>query len=99
FETTVVGPGTVSFWWKVSSEPSSDRVVFFISGTEQARLSGEVDWQQRSFPVPSGSQVLTWTYRKNSSVSQRQARAWVAEVQFGPTPDTSTAHPADQSVD
>jgi hypothetical protein len=77
---------------------SSDRGVLH-QRTEQARISGEVDWQQRSFPVPSGSQVLTWTYRKNSSVSQGQDRAWVDEVQFGAAPVIITGHPASQSVD
>jgi hypothetical protein len=29
-QTTVAGPGTVSFWWKVSSEPTNDPVLFHI---------------------------------------------------------------------
>src|SRR5207302_9269132 len=43
-QTTVTGPATVSFWWKVSSETNNDTLRFAISGLEQARISGEVDW-------------------------------------------------------
>src|SRR4030095_7020787 len=43
-QTTVTGPGSVAFWWKVSSETNNDRVMFLVGGNEVARLSGEVDW-------------------------------------------------------
>src|SRR6185295_1349795 len=44
-QTTVTGPGTISFWWKVSSELTNDYLKFFISGYQQLKISGEVDWQ------------------------------------------------------
>jgi len=84
FQTTVTGPGTVGFWWKVSSQPSSDRLMFYINGTELLRISGEIDWEQRTFPVPAGSQILSWSYRKNSSISEGQDRGWVDEVVYEP---------------
>jgi hypothetical protein len=101
-QTTVTGPGTVTFWWKVSSEPSNDRLMFFIGATEQARVSGEVDWQQRSFTVPTGTQVLKWTYQKNGSVTTGQDRAWVDQVVFvsslTPVPPAITGQPASVGV-
>ena len=46
-ETTVVGPGKVSFWWGVSSEVntitpggSDDNLRFYIGGVEQAPVAG-----------------------------------------------------------
>ncbi|HTD65778.1 MAG TPA: polysaccharide lyase family 7 protein, partial [Candidatus Limnocylindria bacterium] len=33
-QTTVQGPGTVSFWWKVSSQPSDDRLLFYVGSSE-----------------------------------------------------------------
>ena len=44
------GPGTLSFWWKVSSELDSDRLRFYLDGTEQWRISGETDWPA---PLPN----------------------------------------------
>src|SRR5207302_629907 len=49
FQTTVNGPGTLSFWWKVSSETNNDRLLFYIGSSEQGRITGEVDWQLRVF--------------------------------------------------
>src|SRR5207302_8451424 len=86
-QTTQSGPGTVTFWWKVSSETNNDALIFYAGAsgaTEQARISGEVDWTQRSFNVSTGTQVLKWTYSKNGSVTGGQDRAWVDVVQFGP---------------
>src|SRR6185503_3008920 len=50
-QTTINGPGTVQFWWKVSSEPSNDSLRFYVAGSEKARISGEVDWQFRQFSI------------------------------------------------
>jgi hypothetical protein len=95
-QTTVLGPRTVSFWWKVSSETNKDLLQFFVGSTEQARLSGEVDWQARSFNVGAGSQVLKWTYLKSSSGAQGQDRAWVDQVRF--LPEVPPAVPAGLSA-
>jgi hypothetical protein len=81
-QTTVTGPGTISFWWKVSSELTNDYLKFFISGYQQMKISGEVDWQLQTFNVPAGSQVLKWTYSKNASNSAGLDCGWVDQVQF-----------------
>lgn len=82
FQTTVVtGPGILRYWWKVSSETNNDRLVFYINNVEQARISGEVDWESRSFDIPSGNQFLMWVYVKNGSISAGQDRAWVDQVE------------------
>jgi len=84
-QTTVTGPGTISFWWKVSSETNGDYLKFFINGVQQTRISGEVDWQQKTFAVPSGAPVLKWTYAKNYYGSVGQDRGWLDQVQFVPS--------------
>ncbi len=83
-QTTVVGPGTLSFWWKVSCETNNDRLRLYINGSERARISGEVDWQQRVFTLPSGAQTLQWKYSKNSSISLGEDRGWIDQMQFTP---------------
>jgi hypothetical protein len=83
-QTTVTGPGTVAFWWKVSSEPSNDRLLFYVGASEKARMSGEIDWQWKTFPVSSGNQVLKWTYSKNSSTTRGLDRGWLDQVLFIP---------------
>ena len=91
FQTTIQGPRTVSFWWKVSSETNKDLLLFSVGGTEQARISGEMDWQLRSINIGSGSQALRWAYTKNGSTAKGLDRAWVDQVRF--LPDTPPAAP------
>ncbi len=99
FETTVQGPGTISFWWKVSCETNNDRVAFFVNGAERVRISGEVEWNQRTVALPNGAQTLRWSYTKSTSVSAGADRAWVDRVEFAPLPVSITAQPLAQIVD
>lgn len=98
-QTTVTGPLTITFWWKVSCEPTNDYLRFYIGSTEQARIFGEVDWQQRTFNIPNGSQTVRWEYRKSSSTVAGQDRGWVDQVQFGPMPPVISSHPAGRNAD
>jgi hypothetical protein len=98
-QTVVQGPGVVSFWWKVSSEPSNDRLLFYIGSKEQARITGEVDWQWRTFNISSGTQTLKWTYSKNSSKTGGLDRAWLDQVQVGAVPPAITTQPVSAVVD
>jgi hypothetical protein len=84
-QTSVIGPGRISFWWKVSSEPSNDKLVFYINGSEKARISGEVDWQLRSLPITySFSNTLQWIYSKNAGGAAGLDHGWLDQVRFLP---------------
>jgi uncharacterized Zn-binding protein involved in type VI secretion len=98
-QTVITGPGGLGFWWKVSSETNNDKLIFTINGVEQARISGEVDWQQKSFLLGSGSQTCRWVYLKNATLAGGQDRAWLDEVFFGPQPPSIAVQPVDQNVD
>ncbi|HYV31189.1 MAG TPA: hypothetical protein VEO53_08815, partial [Candidatus Binatia bacterium] len=94
--TRVTGPGTVSFWWKVSGETNRDTLRFYVSDSEQARISGEVDWQPQTFAVPAGSHELKWKFRNEETNAQEGA--WVDQVRFDPLPPTITNQSASRSV-
>jgi len=51
---------TVKFYWKVSSESGGDYLQFYIDSTLKDQISGEVDWQQKSYSVPAGTHTLKW---------------------------------------
>jgi len=52
------GLGTVTFWWKVSSEANYDWLPFCAHGVLQDRISGEVGWQQITYTYdPSGRRI------------------------------------------
>lgn len=83
-ETTVIGPGTLTFWWNVSSEEDYDFLFFSVNDDPWAAISGETGWQQETFNLGAGSQTLTWTYAKDFSVSLGADCGWVDQVSFVP---------------
>src|SRR5438093_2354840 len=76
-QTTVTGPGTLTFWWKVSSEDGFDVLGFYNNGVEKATISAEVDWEKKTFALASGAQTLRWTYSKDSSASSGEDKGWL----------------------
>ncbi len=86
FQTTVMGPGSIAFWWKVGSEPKYDRLSFSVGGVEQTNISGNVSWRHESFDVPAGAQALRWEYGKNVSGTVQPDAGWVDDVRFTPGP-------------
>lgn len=90
-ETVVTGPGTLSFYWSVSSEASFDYLEFWINGVKQSGpISGSAGWAQRSFSLQSGTQTLRWVYRKDTSVSTGSDAGFLDAVSFTPTASPST---------
>ena len=84
-QTTVAGPGTLSFWWKVSSESGWDYLEFWIDGVLTNRISGEVDWQQQTFALASGAHALRWRYAKDDSAVAGGDCGWVDLVAWAAT--------------
>ena len=89
FSTIVYGPGTASFWWKVSSEIFKNRKIdylsFMVDGAESAWLGGEKDWTQCSANVSGdGAHTLSWIYSKDSEGSAGDDAAWVDEFVWKP---------------
>jgi len=83
-QATLIGPGMLSFWWKVSSETNKDLLKFFVNGVEQTRISGEKDWHMLSYTFASGVYTSKWTYAKNEHYAGGQDRGWLDEVRFVP---------------
>lgn len=79
-QTTVTGSGTLTFWWKVSSEGGFDYLRFYIDGVQQNAIAGTVDWQQMTFPVSSGEHTLKWRYSKDGSVNTGSDCGWVDQL-------------------
>ncbi len=75
-------PGNVTFWWKVSSEQYFDMLEFLMNGVSLANISGEVDWQQASIPVPAGTNVLQWRYSKDPTFDSGLDAGFVDQFAF-----------------
>jgi hypothetical protein len=102
--TFVDGPGTLQFWWKVSSEQGSNFLVFASNGMILSSVSGEVDWQLVICSVPAGSHTVQWVYAKtsNSATGGGEDTAWLDQVTFVPdllaNPPVITLQPVGQTV-
>ena len=99
--TYITGPGTLTFWWKVSSEESFDFLRFYLNNNTVpiASISGETDWQQITIAIPRGDlQTLRWIYSKDSSVSAGRDAGWVDELVFTPDPPVITVQPTPRST-
>jgi len=82
-ETSVTGPGSLTFQWKVSSEEGWDYLRFKIDGVEQKRISGSVGgWMAESFIISAGSHTLRWSYTKDEVVSDGLDAGWLDQVGY-----------------
>ena len=68
---------TISFYYKVSSEASYDKLHFYIDNQEKATWSGNVAWTKASYPVSAGTHNYKWTYSKDSSQTGGSDCAWI----------------------
>jgi len=91
FETVVNGSGTVTFWWKVSSESDADYLTFKLDGIQVAAISGtKGSWAQVSNRVEGAgvTHTLRWEYVKNGSLNSSIDAGWVDDIIWtGDIPD------------
>ena len=87
----VVGPGKISFWWKVDCEwfrtLRLDSLAFSVDGVERQWINGEKDWTSAEFAVEGGGDhVLEWAYVKDESDDEGGYSdcGWVSEVVWEP---------------
>ncbi|HEB35182.1 MAG TPA: PEGA domain-containing protein [Candidatus Aminicenantes bacterium] len=84
-QTTVTGgPGSLNFYWKVSSENTFDNLTFYVDGVEvpNYQISGEVDWEQKTYSIGGGSYLVKWEYKKDSSLSSGSDCGWLDKVEL-----------------
>jgi hypothetical protein len=77
-QMAVDGTGTISFYWKVSSEADCDFLEFYIDGVLQDQISGLVDWHQMAYTITDpGKHNLEWRYVKDVSIVGNDDCGWV----------------------
>ena len=81
-QTSVMGPGTVTFEWMISSEECYDYMTFAVDGEPWAICTGAVDWEAKEFSIPEGPHIMAWIYHKDISASAGNDMAAVASVTY-----------------
>jgi secreted trypsin-like serine protease len=97
----IVGKGTLSFQWAVSSEENVedpedpyDALYLYVNNELQTFISGEVAFE--SYPtitLNSDSSIITWVYRKDPATIAGDDKAYVRNVLFTPTQVAPTPTP------
>lgn len=85
-DTTVTGPGAVSFWWRVATPANWRYFSFRIDGGTLENLTGETDWEYRTYLVPEGEHTLTWAYTESIPGGSGPDAAWLDDVQYSKAP-------------
>jgi hypothetical protein len=84
-ETTITGPGMLSFWWRVSSEGGYDLLTCTLDGIPQKTISGnKTGWVQEQVAIGTGPHVVRWTYRKDGSGSAGNDCGWLDALGWSP---------------
>lgn len=101
---TVTEAGTISFFFKVSSESTYDKLFFLIDGVQQGVWSGTIPWTLASYPVSAGNRTFTWRYTKDVSEFTGSDCAWIDHIVLPPVieyfapPLSLTGIPADNII-
>jgi len=74
--------GRLQFAWKVDCNEDNS-LSFTIDLKPVALISGNVDWTERIYYLPSGSHGISWVYKKGYLGGGRDA-GWVDAVRFQP---------------
>ena len=83
-QTTVTGPGALSFWWETDGEADNFTLQFSIDGASQVELMAQQNfWQQASYNIPAGAHTLSWTAAANTG-SATDDFGYVDVVTFTP---------------
>ena len=83
--TTVIGPGRLRYYRKVSSEAGWDYLRLYIDNVQYGAWSGSVDWGRTESTISTaGSHDIRWAYEKDPSVSSGADAAWIDKVEFIP---------------
>lgn len=84
-KSTFVGPGTLTFWWKVSSLANNGILALLIDSVAQPNaISGITgDWVQRSIELPAGTHVVAWRYSRTTlGTTAGDNRGYIDQVSF-----------------
>jgi hypothetical protein len=87
--TSLTGPGTLGFRWKVSSRAASHVLALLIDGVVQpGGISGTTmtGWADVSVAIPAGNHTVTWRYAKGAGSAQGLDRGWVDQVSYSGFP-------------
>jgi hypothetical protein len=86
-QTTVTGPGAVTFWCQVdySADYSSyDTLSLLLDGVAKTNYYSGQPWQKTAFALPAGQHTLRWRLAADTYNPGIGGKAWLDEVTYYP---------------
>ena len=80
----VMADGPLTFFVKTSCEPNYDVLEFYVNSLIVQKWSGEKPWTQYTYDMKKGVYALEWRYRKDTSGSEGEDRAYIDDIFFPP---------------
>ena len=81
--TSFAGEGTLSFWWRTSSEQGYDKAIILVDGVQRLAFSGEQPWSEQRISVRGGGpHEAEWRYQKDGSVTRGSDCFWLDDVSW-----------------
>lgn len=74
--------GEIMFHRKVSSGEAIASLELTIDGESMGQWSGNLDWENVSFPVTEGTHTFTWTYSKINGFLTHNDGVWIDDIEF-----------------
>jgi hypothetical protein len=74
--------GLMSFFYKISSESTFDKGIFYIDGVAKMTVTGSGSWIEKQLPISAGTHTLKWSYEKDSSVSSNDDCFYIDYINF-----------------
>jgi len=86
-QSSVSGPGTLSFWWAASTD-SFDPLQLYIDDVPTDFIGGEtLQWQYRVFLIPSGTHTVRWEYFRGTGFAGGLNKTYLDQVKFQTGPE------------
>lgn len=84
-QTTIVGPGTLTFFWETLGQADEFDLEFGTNGVYLDDIGAQTGWTQDTFQLSAGTNILTWTATTGSGSSPGDA-GFLGDVVFTPPP-------------
>ena len=95
-ETTVIGPGKLTFWWNDPSMYGS--LLFSCDGSPLVSIGFNQSWEQQTIYIGAGAHTVRWTFALGA-IGYDHLLGYLDEVSFTPgySPPTIASQPLSQS--
>lgn len=80
-ETSVTGPGTLSFWWQTAADDLDFETQFKIDGNYMNNIYGNTAWTQETYAIGPGQHTLRWVALAYAIIPDTDA-GYLDEVSF-----------------